>query len=99
MGDEPGPAAARPLTAEVCRFADLRVSGARGGGVAGRFALQPADRVLELGQDAQPPERAARRFAVEIVIGGISDLRNEVGDEVLDRLDGQFLEGSASREK
>ncbi|MYT74889.1 MULTISPECIES: hypothetical protein [unclassified Streptomyces] len=99
MGDEPGPAAARPLTAEVCRFADLRVTGARGGGVAGRFALQFADRVLERGQDAEPPQGIAGRFAAEIVIRDITDLRDEVGDEVLDGLDGQFLEGTASRER
>ncbi|WP_353946333.1 hypothetical protein ABII15_35205 [Streptomyces sp. HUAS MG91] len=98
MGDEPGPAAARPLTAEVCRFADLRVSGACGGGVAGRRALQLAHRVLEVGQDAEPPQRVVGGFTVEIA-RGVSDLRDKVGDEVLDGLDGQFLEGAASREK
>ncbi|MEU6843399.1 hypothetical protein ABZ930_16155 [Streptomyces sp. NPDC046716] len=99
MGDEPGPAAARPLTAEVCRFADLRVSGACGGGVTGRLALQLAHRVLEMGQDAEASECVVGGFTVEIAVRGVLGLRDEVGDEVLDRLDGQFLEGSASREK
>ncbi|MYW63143.1 hypothetical protein GTY65_03465 [Streptomyces sp. SID8379] len=97
-GDEPGPAAARPLTAEVCRFADLRVSGARGGGVAGRLALQRAHGVLELGQDAKAAQRVVARVAAVIVIGGVSDLCHEVGDEGLDALGGQFFEGVVSRE-
>ncbi|MFD8567178.1 hypothetical protein [Streptomyces sp. NPDC059639] len=77
----------------------MRVTGACGGGVAGRLALQLADGVLEMGQDAEPPQRTVGGFVVGVAIGGISDLWNEVGDEVLDGLDGQFLEGSASREK